>query len=247
MIKCSLKKSAIVIAVVVVVQYAAFAQLPECTGVECVKVISVKYGTRCGNKPNSVSVDIQNASSTMYMMGYAVFATSTGPLRVVTGYVAPGATMNLYNCDSTAAPTFDVNTGPKDTVRAPMYRAGSLGGESNMSSRETSVHPSTLTSCTVGEMLEGGFSDGEHQFTASSEQLYAVDDTTACPAREKPYEVFTVEVDWDVTTKKGIALACHSQTRKRFVRCDTYDNTRMYKFRFHPSGGNHTAVIGDRD
>ena len=85
---------------------------PDCSGPACMGVSNVRHGTRCGKDPNSIELDVQNISGSLYLRGYVIFATPSGPHRESTGLMKPGAKVNLYACPASGSYILQANTGP---------------------------------------------------------------------------------------------------------------------------------------
>lgn len=97
------------------------AQNSTCTGADCLRVLRIRHGTKCG-LPESVEVDVQNVSSSLYLRGYVTFKTPKGPIQEATGLVPPGRRENFYVCSGMGEPTIRANTAPDNNVRYPSRR-----------------------------------------------------------------------------------------------------------------------------
>ena len=80
---------------------------------------SVRRGTRCGNQPDSIEVDISN-NSAHYLNGYIVFTNPAGKkVFSATGPMKPGATQKgqQYICREVGNPYALAATGNDDKTK----------------------------------------------------------------------------------------------------------------------------------
>ena len=81
----------------------------DCTGTECLTILDVRVGTRCG-KAASVEADFRNDSD-QHLRGYIVFTLPGGQKRFEpTGFMAPGEKGNQYVCAGTGEVSKVANT-----------------------------------------------------------------------------------------------------------------------------------------
>jgi hypothetical protein len=91
------------------------AQTAECRGAQCLIAVKTARGTRCGAS-DSMEMDVRNASSSLYLLGYVIFLTPSGTQNEATGLLAPGGKANVYVCHALGVPTFAANTNIDKTV-----------------------------------------------------------------------------------------------------------------------------------
>lgn len=71
------------------------AHTSNCAGADCLTILAVRTGTRCGSS-TSVEVDARNDSSS-FLRGYVIFNTPTGKLYSPTGLLTPGQILKGAN------------------------------------------------------------------------------------------------------------------------------------------------------
>jgi hypothetical protein len=87
-------------------------QSSNCSGIDCLTILAVRTGTRCGS-PTSVEVDARNDSS-VFLRGYVIFNTPTGKLYSPTGLLTPGQVLKGVNfvCKGDPSASSVSNIGP---------------------------------------------------------------------------------------------------------------------------------------
>ena len=93
--------------------YPLTGQDPKCAGAACLAVSNVRHGTRCGAR-DSLELDVQNISTSLYLRGFVVFATPAGPFPERTGLLKHGEKVNLYVCHASGSYSLQANTGPDE-------------------------------------------------------------------------------------------------------------------------------------
>ena len=97
---------------------------PGCVGNACLVITSVRRGTRCGNQPDSIEVDISN-NSAHYLNGYIVFTNPAGKkVFSPTGVMKAGATQKggQWICHGTGNPYALAATGNDDKTKPPLQQ-----------------------------------------------------------------------------------------------------------------------------
>ena len=82
----------------------------DCSGSDCLSITKIRYGESCGFK-DSMDVEYQNVSSSLYVRGYIVFTTPSGPWYEGVGLLKPGEKGTVYRCHASGAPRALANTG----------------------------------------------------------------------------------------------------------------------------------------
>lgn len=131
--------------------YPLAAQNSKCAGAGCLAIVRVKHGTRCG-AADSLEMDVQNVSGSLYLLGYVIFLTPSGTANESTGLLAPGDTTNVYVCHALGGPTIRANTGfDKDALRYPDTKVRDTSG---LVIRECDEDPDALAQTCADQQAE---------------------------------------------------------------------------------------------
>jgi hypothetical protein len=110
----SLMATIIVIAALLVMTgYNPVSAADGCEGADCLAVVAVRKGTRCGNS-TSFEVDVRNDSKTERLRGYLIFTLPNGKSYYApTGRLDPGGRGTTMTCESDGTGKFGkvANTG----------------------------------------------------------------------------------------------------------------------------------------